>query len=143
VSSWDGGWPPAMPTDARPTVSIIIPTYRDWDRLRVCLDALAVQTYPRDRIEVIVVNNDPANAPGTLAFPGTLRLVDEETPGSYAARNAGLRVAGGDVLLFTDADCVPEPRWVEEAVAGTVVAVAARVGATRLLDNLILREDDV
>jgi GT2 family glycosyltransferase len=44
---------------ARPFVSVVIPTYRDWDRLRVCVDALRRQTYPAESFEVIVVDNDP------------------------------------------------------------------------------------
>jgi cellulose synthase/poly-beta-1,6-N-acetylglucosamine synthase-like glycosyltransferase len=42
-----------------PFVSVIVPVYRDADRLRGCVRALAGQTYPRERFEIIVVNNDP------------------------------------------------------------------------------------
>ena len=45
--------------DATPFVSVIIPTYHDWDRLKLCLKALEQQRYPTDRFEVLVVNNDP------------------------------------------------------------------------------------
>lgn len=44
------------------------------------------------------------------------RIVHCPTPGAYAARNAGIREATGDILAFTDVDCVPAPDWVREGV---------------------------
>ena len=48
-----------MPPREFSFVSVIIPTYRDTRRLRECLRALSLQTYPRASFEVVVVNNDP------------------------------------------------------------------------------------
>jgi glycosyltransferase involved in cell wall biosynthesis len=102
--------------DGQPLVSVIIPVYNDAARLRRCLLALAEQTYPR--YEVIVVDNgsadDVAAAVAGLPF---VRLCAEARPGSYAARNAGLAQARGDLLAFTDSDCVPEPGWIAAGVA--------------------------
>ena len=92
--------------------SIIIPVYRDWDGLRVLLEALRVQA--RDDVELIVVDNDPEgqSAPDDLPNPGLeWRIAECATPGSYAARNAGARLARSDFLIFTDADCRPAPGW--------------------------------
>jgi len=96
-------------------VSIIIPTYKDWTRLSLCLAALKQQTY-KD-FEVIVVNNDEdSNVPIDVSSFSNLKLLHETTPGSYAARNTGLRNAKGHILGFTDSDCIPEPNWIENAV---------------------------
>lgn len=101
----------------QPSVSVIIPTYRDWDRLDICLGALRLQTLSQDDFEVIIANNDPCSpAPSTLQLPHNARLITVEKSGSYAARNAALNIATSDILAFTDSDCVPEPQWLESAL---------------------------
>lgn len=100
-----------------PVVSVIIPTFRDWGRLRLCLDALARQSFEQDAIEVIVVNNDPSDAPpADMQLADTMRIIDAAKPGSYAARNAGLAQARGEIIAFTDSDCIPETDWIANAV---------------------------
>jgi len=97
-------------------VSVIVPAYHDWERLKICIDALLNQTYPQENFEVIIVNNDPADTPPDLSLPENFRIISEEKPGSYAARNAGIKKAKGEILAFTDADCIPEPGWIKEGI---------------------------
>jgi glycosyltransferase involved in cell wall biosynthesis len=98
-------------------VSIIIPTYNDWHRLATCISALDKQTYPKDSYEVIVINNNPSDeVPDGFTLPDGFQLLTEEKPGSYAARNKGLRVAKGEILGFTDSDCIPDKDWIKNAV---------------------------
>jgi len=100
-------------------VSVVIPVYNDLERLLMCLEALDRQSLRRDSYEVIVVDNgsDDAQVPTELVsrFP-FVKLYSESEPGAYAARNRGLLMAKGDLIAFTDADCVPEPDWLENAV---------------------------
>lgn len=104
-------------TENKPFVSVIIPVYHDWHRLVMALDALERQTWPRDRFEIIVLNNDPADPfPETFEDRQNLKLLCEKKPGSYAARNTGIRAAKGELLGFCDADCIPEKDWIEQAV---------------------------
>jgi cellulose synthase/poly-beta-1,6-N-acetylglucosamine synthase-like glycosyltransferase len=100
-----------------PRLSVLIPVYRDWGRLRDCLAALAGQTWPADDFEIIAVNNDPAPPPPDFVLPSGVTLLHEPRGHSYAARNAGLAVSRGAVLAFTDADCRPEPDWLAEGWA--------------------------
>lgn len=100
-----------------PLVSVIVPTFRDWGRLRLCLNALERQTYPRDHYEVIVVNNDPEDPSPSLKWPGFCTVIQERKPGSYRARNAGVNKSKGTVLAFTDSDCIPDRFWIESMVA--------------------------
>ena len=95
-----------------PVVSVIVPVYRNAAGLQLCLRALGNQTYPRERHEVIVVDNGAELTAGQVGawLPGS-RLLHEPAPGSYAARNAGLPVALGEVLAFTDSDCIPHRDW--------------------------------
>ena len=99
------------------TVSVIIPVYNDEERLQRCLDALSRQTYPADRREIVVVDNSSDVPPDeVVASCEGARLVHEAKEGSYAARNRGIKSASGEVLAFTDADCVPSPAWLEHGV---------------------------
>ncbi|QDG54566.1 glycosyltransferase [Persicimonas caeni] len=105
-------------TQALPSVSVIIPVYDDYKRLERCLYALEGQTYPNDRYEIIVVDNGTPEerVPDIEETFSNVRAIREETPGSYAARNAGIAAATGDVFAFTDADCLPAWDWLERGV---------------------------
>jgi glycosyltransferase involved in cell wall biosynthesis len=110
-----------------PFVSVIVPVFEDEAALRRCLRALAAQSYPAARFEVVVVDNggNPRIGRAVRRFR-RLRLVREPSAGAYAARNRGAAEARGDVLAFTDADCIPDRRWLERAVAA--LARAPRCG---------------
>lgn len=98
-------------------ISVIIPVFRDWERLKTCLDLLAEQTADFDSFQVIVVNNDPSQeVPILNQTPFQLILVEEPSPGSYAARNKGIELSTGQALLFTDSDCRPTSNWISQAI---------------------------
>jgi len=99
-------------------VSVIIPVYNDQSGIDTCIEAIAEQSWPHDRCEVIVVDNG-SNPPISMdtMHGDFVRLVCCTTPGSYAARNAGIAAARGDVLAFTDADCQPDRNWISAGVA--------------------------
>lgn len=98
-------------------VSVIIPTYKDWNKLSICLDALEKQSYPQEQFEIIIVNNDSEDTlPEGYKISKNVRLIEEAKPGSYAARNAALKIARGEIIGFTDSDCVPEKDWITNAV---------------------------
>lgn len=97
-------------------VSVIIPTYNDWDRLSLCLTALANQILPGVSFEIIVVNNNGSAAPADINIPENCKIIDETRPGSYAARNTGIKNAVGEIIAFTDSDCIPDKYWLSNAV---------------------------
>ncbi len=98
-------------------VSVIIPTYKDWNRLALCMSALSSQAYPHDMFEIIVVNNDPKDQlPANFSLPLNCTVITEAKPGSYAARNAALKIAKGNIIGFTDSDCIPDKDWIKNAV---------------------------
>lgn len=107
----------ATPGELRPLVSVIIPVWNSPVLLLGCLHALARQTLPRDRFEIIVVDNGSTDDTAAVARaePGLI-VLEEPSPGSYAARNRGLAEARGSYVAFTDADCVPAPDWLESAL---------------------------
>ncbi|MGY0613170.1 glycosyltransferase [Luteimonas sp. A501] len=94
--------------------SVIIPVFNDQAGVTRCLRALAQQVVDRRLVEVVIVDNG-SEPPILVEHVDALRvvLVRCETPGSYAARNAGVAASSGRILAFTDADCVPDSRWLE------------------------------
>jgi glycosyltransferase involved in cell wall biosynthesis len=99
-----------------PEISVVIPVFDAERTLGACLTSLRAQTLPTRLYEVVVVDNNSRDRSAAVArqTPG-VRLVEERRQGAYAARNLGLRVAKGRVIVFTDPDCVPEPDWLEAA----------------------------
>lgn len=109
---------PARRTE-EPFVSVVVPHYNDLGGLRVCCERLAIQTWPRDRFEIIVADNN--SAPGLNAVREVAvgaRVIPAPIQGAGPARNSGVEASKGDILAFLDSDCVPEPEWLAEGVAG-------------------------
>jgi GT2 family glycosyltransferase len=101
---------------AKPRFSVIVPTYERHDHLEALLRTLEHQT-ERD-FEVIVV--DQSRDPWPLReVPTNLDLLYVHTPirGAVKARNLGAYFAYGEVLAYTDDDCVPDPGWLQNARA--------------------------
>lgn len=98
-------------------VSVIVPVYKGLGMLKSCLNALENQTY--SEFEIIVVDNGGNSGIGEVCSAySKVQLIQHETPGSYSARNAGIRAASGEIIALTDADCIPSPNWIENGVNG-------------------------
>jgi glycosyltransferase involved in cell wall biosynthesis len=108
-----------------PSVSVIIPFYgTEVSALIRCVESLLDQDYPKDRITIIVIdNNEPASLSASV-FGDRCKLFHEPLPGSYAARNRGIRESFDDIIAFTDSDCVPQRSWISAGV--TALREAAR-----------------
>ncbi len=101
-----------------PFVSVIVPVYNDARRVGKCIDALLAQTYPRDRYEIIVVDNGSTDESCRVVREYPVKLLIEDTiKSSYAARNRGIQTGRGAVIALTDADCIPCPDWIKRGVA--------------------------
>lgn len=98
--------------------SVIIPYYKDLQNLKLLLGHLENQSLPRANWEIIVVNNDPdlpLALPEDFIITNSLRILEESKSGSYAARNKGISEAKGEIIAFTDSDCLPDPNWLKNA----------------------------
>ena len=98
--------------------SVIVPLYNVERYVQQCMDALMGQDYPSDRYEVIAVeNNSTDETPDLVARYPRVRMIREPKAGAYAARNRGICAARGDIIAFTDPDCVPQRDWISCIVA--------------------------
>jgi glycosyltransferase involved in cell wall biosynthesis len=104
-------------TPAAPAVSVVVPVRNGAATIDDCLWSLLELRYP-GRLELLVVDNGSTDGtPEVLArHDERIVVVHEPTRGPAAARNAGLRGATGDVVAFTDADCVVDPDWLARLV---------------------------
>jgi glycosyltransferase involved in cell wall biosynthesis len=94
-------------------ISVIIPAYNAEKSIGACLSSLQDQVKKPD--EIIVV--DDGSRDGTALAVSSFKEVDlikQTHKGPAAARNAGAKKAKGNILLFTDSDCVPDKNWVSE-----------------------------
>ena len=94
-------------------ISVVVPTHARPERLYRLLEALRAQQFPMHEFEVLVVDDgSPMHArPEENKFCGNQSLLRQKNQGPAAARNHGSRVASGELLAFTDDDCIPEPQW--------------------------------
>jgi GT2 family glycosyltransferase len=130
-------------TNARPSFSIIVPTYQRHAPLARCLDALARLDYPRESFETVVVDDGSEPGVDEVVAPFrarlNLKLLAQANAGPSAARNHGAEGARGEFLVFTDDDCLPRPDYLRAVAARFRVAPGALVGGrtiNALTDNL-------
>lgn len=105
-------------TPFTPSVSVIVPAFNAVGTLKDCLDSLLTLDYPREKLEIIVVDNSSTDGtPDVLAgYRTLLKVYSEPVRGAGAARNHGLRRALHDIIAFTDADCVVDKDWLRNLV---------------------------
>jgi len=98
-----------------PKISIIIPTYNSSRTLKDCLESIINQTYPLDKLEIIVVDNNSSDKSRQIAQNYTDKIVSTSMDRS-AARNYGAGISNGDYLLFLDSDMILSRNVIIESV---------------------------
>ncbi len=103
-----------------PACSIVVPTRDRPAQLRSCLASLARLDYPRNRLQVVVVDDGGAVPLGPVVEPFRpgldIKLLRQAWAGPATARNTGAAHAGGELLAFTDDDCAPRSDWLARLV---------------------------
>lgn len=101
-------------------VSVVIPTYNRKDLLKETIASLCQQTYPKDQYEIVVA--DDGSTDGTREMVRILKTSCplsyrwQENKGRSGARNLGISLARGDLILFLDDDVIADHRLLEEHV---------------------------
>jgi glycosyltransferase involved in cell wall biosynthesis len=100
---------------ANPFLSVIIATRQRKRQLSRCLDSLTGQTYPRERWELIIVQDgedqESESVVASLETRLSIRSFRQAQAGCGIARNTGAAEAQGEYLIFTDDDCILPPDW--------------------------------
>lgn len=101
-----------------PFCSVIIPAFNASSTLALCLESITRLDYPSEKLEIIVIDNGSTDNSAEIAQKFDVKLLAETTiQSSYAARNKGIREAKGELIAFTDADCIVTPGWLKYLVA--------------------------
>ncbi len=123
----------------RPFVTVLIPARDEEGTIRACLESVRDQTYPRDRYEVILIDDHSSDGTAGIAremapsFPHLRIIVPQESSHLTGRSNAlaqGIDVAKGDLFLMTDADCVVPSTWVEGTTSRFTEGVGVVGGLT-------------
>ncbi|YAG08540.1 Glycosyl transferase [Nostoc sp. DSM 114167] len=121
--------PPALPE--YPKVSVIVCAYNAERTMDSCLASLKELNYPN--YEVIVVNDGSSDR--TLQITQRydyVRLINQENKGLSVARNVGMTAATGEIVAYTDSDCMADPDWLTYLVAKFLSSGLAAVGGPNL-----------
>jgi len=98
-------------TEDFPFFSIIIPAYNEEKYLPLCLDSIHNLNYPKEKYEVIVVDNGSTDRTREIAANRGATVLQDRAANVSGLRNYGAREAKGDVLAFLDADCLVTNDW--------------------------------
>lgn len=98
-----------------PSISIIIPTYNESERIRDCLDSIRRQNYPEDRIEILVVDDYSMDDTVEIAKKYSVKVLYNGSRNIERGKSIGLQNAQGELILLMDADnvlvsseCIPK-----------------------------------
>ena len=99
----------------QPFFSVVIPSYNRPDRLVGALTALTRQSFRDFEVVVVDQSDPPIQIPAELQKQMRIQYVHSVERGPALARNKGWRAASGQVIAFTDDDCIPDPDWLQNA----------------------------
>jgi glycosyltransferase involved in cell wall biosynthesis len=118
-------------------ISVVVPTYKREDLLARCLAALAAQDLEPERYEVIVADDgaQESTRAAVEAFAAQVRcavryIAVSGRHGPAAARNTGWRAAAGELIAFTDDDCIPQSGWLRGGMEALRQGAAVATGQT-------------
>lgn len=95
-------------------ISVVVPVYNAESVIGGCIESLLALDYPKDKIEILIVDNNSSDTTSTIITQYPVIALSEKKRGAYAARNKGALYAKGDIFASTDADCLVQVNWAKE-----------------------------
>ncbi len=97
------------------TVSVLVPAWNSErrDELAACLRAIERQTLPPTEVIAVIDHNPELLAWARETFPGVIAVANAHERGVVGARNTGVELAHGEIVVLTDDDTEAEPTWIE------------------------------
>lgn len=107
--------------------SVVVTARNASSTIGECLMGALSQSIPRDRYEVLIVDDGSTDRTPEIARRLGVRVVSQPPLGVAVARNTGTRAARGDLIVFLDPDCVPKLDWLSQMIAPFADATIAGV----------------
>lgn len=128
-----------------PFISIIIPCRNEEENLSDCLDSILAQDYPKEKVEIIVVDGMSQDRTREIIESYTrehvlIKLLDNPRKTTPCALNAGINSSAGDIILIMGAHSIYEPSYVSKSVNNLIHSDADNVGG---VCKIIAKSDDV
>lgn len=94
-------------------ISVVVPFLNEADYIERCIESLLAQDMDSTIVELIFVDNNSTDSSVSIVSKyKQIRLLHEKKNHVYAARNTAINRANGEILAFTDADCIVSKNWV-------------------------------
>ena len=113
-----------------PSLSVIVPVLNMGKTIRATLDSLMKLDYPRENLEIIIVDGMSKDNTRKIVREYPVLLVDQEGDGLNGARNTGIKYSNGEILAYTDGDCVVPRNWAKKIVENFTDPFIGFVGGT-------------
>jgi cellulose synthase/poly-beta-1,6-N-acetylglucosamine synthase-like glycosyltransferase len=94
-----------------PGITVVVPAYQAETAIDDCIESLINLHYPKDKIEIIVVDNNSTDSTGERIKNYDVKYLFEEHRNAYSARNKGIENAKFELVAFTDSDCIVSAEW--------------------------------
>ena len=114
-----------------PKISVIVPAYNSETTMAACLDGLLRQDY--ENFEIIIVDDGSTDTTAQICRKNSIiRLIEVSNGGPSRARNIGAKAATGNIIAFTDSDCIVEQNWLTELAKGYSTETIGSVGGNQI-----------
>ncbi len=121
-----------MQSEDLPSVSVIVPSKNAAHLITECLQSVRAAHYPKDKLEIILVDNGSVDTTVEIALPLVDKSYVVKDVSIGALRNKGASHASGDILAFLDSDCLAKEQWLLNGVR-TVMTYGGVTGANHEL----------
>lgn len=99
-----------------PFVSVVVPSFNEEKYINQCLDSILNVDYPKECMELILVDNGSTDATKVIAGAYDVKIIDRPNVKVGAVRNCGVENSKGEIVVFLDADCVVDKDWLTKGV---------------------------
>ena len=123
-------------------ISVVVPMYNSEKTIVNTIKALLKQNYPKNKYEIILVDDGSTDKTVEVASKFPVKIIKLKHKGPAHARNVGVKKSKGNIVLFTDADCIPDKNWIKNMVnpfKNEEVAGVSGTYKTLNKDNLLAR----
>ncbi len=117
----------------QPTVSVVIPVRNAEDTLENCLKSLSELDYPKDKVEVIIADGLSTDRTREIAESYGAKIITNPGIRVVSGRNIGFEAAQGELIAFSDADCVMDKDWLKNSIKYFANETVAGLGGPNLI----------